>query len=261
MVQLGWLVPLFTISMLMAIIFPIILMLVVRKKLKAHWLPLGIGAAMWLAALVRFIPLYIVVIPLSIFFAENWIFVIGSVALFALAAGVFEEIARYIAFKFILKKHNSWSSSVMYGVGHGGTEAVLIGLLIGLNILYVLALLYMDLSTMMPAEDVEVLKEMFTSMAWYEALMGGVERILTVVFHIGMSVLVYQAVKYKVKWFVVLAILLHAFVNFLAVVTALFFGVLPAEIVIAVFAIVAILIILVFRKAENIEKERAPKVE
>ena len=44
----------------------------------------------------------------------------------ALAAGVFEETGRLCAFKLFFKKKDDRCESVMYGIGHGGVEAVLV---------------------------------------------------------------------------------------------------------------------------------------
>ena len=41
-----------------------------------------------------------------------------------LLAGLFEETARYILFKFILPKARTWREGILVGLGHGGAEAV-----------------------------------------------------------------------------------------------------------------------------------------
>jgi uncharacterized membrane protein YhfC len=52
------------------------------------------------------------------------------IALPSLTAGVFEETARYIAYRFLLKEHNM-ENGLIYGVGHGGIESIM---LVGVNV-------------------------------------------------------------------------------------------------------------------------------
>ena len=40
-----------------------------------------------------------------------------------LAAGLFEETGRLLAFRFILKPHTARITALSYGIGHGGIEA------------------------------------------------------------------------------------------------------------------------------------------
>ncbi|PKG23375.1 hypothetical protein CWS01_12215 [Niallia nealsonii] len=43
-----------------------------------------------------------------------------------LAAGIFEEIGRFFAFKLLLKKNHQYRDGLSYGLGHDGIEAILI---------------------------------------------------------------------------------------------------------------------------------------
>ena len=49
-----------------------------------------------------------------------------------LAAGIFEETGRFVAYKLFCKKENNPKASIMYGLGHGGIESIV---LIGLTML------------------------------------------------------------------------------------------------------------------------------
>lgn len=44
----------------------------------------------------------------------------------ALCAGIFEETGRFLAFKLFCKKENDPRASIMYGLGHGGVEAIVL---------------------------------------------------------------------------------------------------------------------------------------
>lgn len=52
-----------------------------------------------------------------------------SAILLGLLAGIFEETTRLILYKFSLKNVKTWAEGVLVGVGHGGVEAVLLGVL------------------------------------------------------------------------------------------------------------------------------------
>src|SRR5699024_12008722 len=53
----------------------------------------------------------------------------------SLAAGVFEDIGRFIGFRFLLKKFRSWKDGIAYGIGHGGIESMLVvGMIASSNI-------------------------------------------------------------------------------------------------------------------------------
>ncbi|AIM06789.1 CAAX amino terminal protease family protein [Bacillus anthracis] len=45
--------------------------------------------------------------------------------LLSISAGIFEEIARFIAMRYFMKQRD-WQSGFLFGAGHGGIEAVLI---------------------------------------------------------------------------------------------------------------------------------------
>ena len=52
--------------------------------------------------------------------------VLWCLGLGCLLAGVFEEVGRYLAFRFLLKRYTNRRDAVTYGIGHGGIEAILV---------------------------------------------------------------------------------------------------------------------------------------
>ena len=139
------------------------------------------------------------------------------------AAGIFEETGRFVAFK-LLKKRNERKTSVMYGIGHGGIEAILVagvamavnlGLSIWLNSAGEAAVMaaFGDAAGAMTS-GIESLKTAAAPMF----LVAGAERISAIILHISLSVLVFLAAKRKGKgWLYPLAILFHAAVDCYAV--------------------------------------------
>jgi uncharacterized membrane protein YhfC len=112
-----------------------------------------------------------------------------------LLAGLFEETARYILLKFILKNTRSWKEGVLVGLGHGGTEALILGIITALTFINMTVYRSIDLSTVpsIPAEQLELAKQQvaaYWSTPWYIALMGFVERIFAICLHVSLSVMV-----------------------------------------------------------------------
>lgn len=107
-----------------------------------------------------------------------------------LSAGVFEEIARFIAMRFFMKQRD-WKAGFLFGAGHGGIEAVL---LVGIS---TVSLLFSS-----------------TAIAYnQDFFMGGAERIFAMMLHVGLSIIVLQGVVQKKFLYVVFAILIHGLVD------------------------------------------------
>src|SRR5690606_36393637 len=132
------------------------------------------------------------------------------------------ETARYILFKYILKNARSWKEGILVGLGHGGVEALILGLLAAVTFATMLGYRSIDLSTVpsIPADQLELARQQvdaYWSTPWYIALMGFVERIFAICLHLSLSVMVlYSIVAGKPLWFW-LALLWHALVDAVAV--------------------------------------------
>ncbi len=162
---------------------------------------------------------------LSNFFNANPILLAFVAGLFP---GLFEETGRFVAFKTILRKRKNRETSISYGIGHGGIEVVvLLGLTYINYIIYALminsGLMQTTINQMMEIapEQVGQLEEIIVLMTTFSGttlLIGVVERIFAVMFHIGASILVFYACKDKSKmWLYPLAIILHTLMDFIAV--------------------------------------------
>lgn len=161
---------------------------------------------------------------LSNFFNANPILLAFVAGLFP---GLFEETGRFVAFKTILRKRKNRETSISYGIGHGGIEVVvLLGLTYINYIIYALminsGLMQTTINQMMEIapEQVGQLEEIIVMMTTFSGttlLIGVVERIFAVMFHIGASILVFYACKDKSKmWLYPLAIILHTLMDFIA---------------------------------------------
>lgn len=107
-----------------------------------------------------------------------------------LTAGLFEETARFVAMRFFMKQLE-WQSGFLFGTGHGGIEALIF---VGIPVLK-----YAFTATFNPFGA--------------PFFIGGVERFFAIILHIGLSIIVLQAVVQRKIVYVLVAILIHTVVN------------------------------------------------
>lgn len=132
-----------------------------------------------------------------------------------LAAGLFEETGRFLAFRFILKTRTARITALSYGIGHGGIEAFLV---MGLSMITNLSLgLVYTSGAPLPAEAAAA-AETILSMPAGMFLWGGLERLSAMALHMALSVMVFASVRPGRRLLFPAAIAVHAGVNFAAVV-------------------------------------------
>ncbi len=111
-------------------------------------------------------------------------------------AALFEEVGRFLVMKYFLKNRRSVTNGILFGIGHGGIECVL---LVGIS--YLTILIY-------------GMRGFATS---GEILIAALERISTVSLHIGWSVMVMRTIITKKPGGLFLAIFLHTVIDALVV--------------------------------------------
>ena len=149
-------------------------------------------------------------------------FINGSTAAYVLygiiMAGVFEECGRHIVLKYIMKKNRTRENAVLYGIGHGGIEilAVLLPSMIS----------YLAVAVLFSQGDVEnalrslkiteetaaaALPAVQAAAAFDYGMMAAnvVERLFAMLFHIGLTAIVYYGVVNAKRAYLPAAILLH----------------------------------------------------
>ena len=110
-----------------------------------------------------------------------------------LSAGVFEEVGRYTTMR-LMKKRRTLTDAVIFGLGHGGIEAVL---LVGINNLGLLV----------------AYPDQLLSIAPGMVVLAGIERVFAVMLHVGLSVMVMQAVEQRKLLLILLAIVIHGIID------------------------------------------------
>ncbi|MDR2469726.1 MAG: YhfC family intramembrane metalloprotease [Tannerella sp.] len=205
-------------SVIISIGLPVGLCLVAHKRCGVQVVPLLLGVA----GFVFFVLILEQSIHLIVFsrFAlrENpFLFVLYGIFM----AGIFEETARFISFHILKKKYRGISVGISYGIGHGGSESILI---VGLSMISTLTAAILINTGQLEIitgrlqgatlEQVNAQIHMLTTLPSYSFLAGGIERIFALGIHLSCSVLVFYAVYGTGKcWLYPLAILLHAMVN------------------------------------------------
>ena len=175
----------------------------------------------------------------------------GNVWAFALygglMAGLFEETGRFVAMKWLLRKEpGSTLTGAGYGIGHGGMEMLMLFGVSMIANLVLSAIINSGQEAVLlgsaPAESAEQVK---AQLAGLETLTPGTiviglwERLSALIAQLGLSLLVWSAVRRGGKWLWLYpaAIMLHALIDAIAVVLSKSVGHVYVEIVICAIAI------------------------
>ncbi len=175
----------------------------------------------------------------------TWIYLVVLVLTAALA----EEIGRWVGYRWFMgREEKTWAKGVMYGLGHGGLESmVLVGGSAMLSLISLLVVQSIDLSSLTAAQH-HIIQDQFAAIAaqpvWFP-LLGAWERLWTVLIQVAFSLVVLQGFLRggQGRW-LILAIALHFMVDFVAVAVPQIFGTsitvtLALEGIIGIFGVVA----------------------
>lgn len=213
------------ISAVLCIAIPIVLLFIFRKK-GADIPPFFVGCLVFFvfAMILEQIVHTVVLGTPAGKTIQNNLWILGIYG--GLMAGLFEETGRLVAFKLPLKKFREKNvNALMYGAGHGGCEAFLIFALTMISNMVISVMINTGaiaiINAQLPADQVELFFEQvqpLTTTAPGMYFVGLIERVLAIAFHICLSVLVWFAVKKNKTILYVISILLHAVMDFIAVV-------------------------------------------
>ena len=244
---------LFAINGLLMIALPLIMATFVARRYRAEWGLFGAGAATFVASQLLHIPFnaFVEARYLPEVTDEVITLQLVLVALFyGLSAGVFEELARYVTYRFWRRDARSWSQGLMVGAGHGGIEAIILGLLFIVNTSVVLGIGRGYFTELVPADllpEVQTQAAALLALPWYEKLLGGVERGFSILVHLALSLMVMRSVRFDSGRWLLLAIVWHALSNAAALITIVQFGALVAELIIGLFALLSLWLIYQWR--------------
>ena len=251
---------------LLMIGLPLLLAIFLKRRYKHSWVLFFSGVVGFIVSQVGHIPFNYL---LTLLFQRNVLpappqeyQLIFNAIVLGLSAGLWEELVRYGTLRWWIGKNvRTWSQALFFGNGWGGIEAIILGGLALLAFFQLLAMRNIDLSGLIPAAQLELVRqqiESYWTMPWYNSLMGAYERAWTLIIQISFTVLVLQAfTRGKIIW-VWLAVAWHALIDALAVYIAGTSGFVAAEVAVTIAGLISLGLIFALRQPEAIEAPSQP---
>jgi uncharacterized membrane protein YhfC len=215
----GWLAASIA-AVFFEIFFPLVLALVVRRRLGIPWRYFLYGALIFfLFQLITRVPAVLVIQNLiQPQLQASRIFLFAWVVILSLTAGLFEEGGRYIGYRWLMgREDKTWSKALMYGLGHGGLESMLlVGGLSVVTLINLVVLSTMNLQTLPEQQRALVTQQLaqISGLPDWIPLVGAYERLLAITIQVALSVMVLQVFRRGNLSWLWLAILGHALVDF-----------------------------------------------
>jgi len=246
--------PLLSIVTVVAVIIEIAVPLVLAwrfiRKFKTGWKFFFVGVATFVGSQVVHLPL---VFGLTAYFktpaapqiSAGFAPIFNGIVL-GLLAGICEETARWVGYRLMKGKANSFGGALTLGSGHGGVESIFVGLSVLVSFVTMLALQNggSAISSVLPADQAALLADQVTTFwaqPWYSPLFGAFERLTAITLHITLSVMVLQSVTRRSAGWFIGAVLYHALIDFLAVyLVSLNWSTLAIEAVFGIFMLINI---------------------
>ncbi len=252
-VHVGWLIAL-AITGIFAILYPFVLAFIARMRLGVPWRYFWYGTLVFLVfQLLTRVPAVLALgavlapqLKASATFRLIWYIIL------ALTAGLFEEVGRYVGYLvFMRREEKTWSKAIMYGIGHGGIESiVIVGVVSLISLVNIIIASNTNVNALTPSQHATLIQQVasFNAQPVWFPLLGAWERLWTIPVHVALSVIVLQVFRRNNIAWLWLAILAHAIVDFTVIEIVELLGAstitsLITEGVVAVFGIIAILTI------------------
>lgn len=264
------------ISLFVSLILPVLVLAVFALKHKKQ----GIASAWLLGAAGFFVTQILIRVPiLTVLQSQSWFLRFSQNHLFAYAfslaftAGLFELAGRFAVAK-LMQKRLTLRRSLAAGLGHGGIEAMLIvGITYINNLAYIAmintgtfdAALAQAAAAGVDVSQLELIRQQLLSASPALFLLGGFERILAMIAHLGMSMLVCYGVSHKCPGKCTLICLgIHTLIDLTAGISLLAGGVLSQRaaylIIYLILIAVAAVSILVIRELHRRWNKEVPHV-
>ncbi|AGP39579.1 hypothetical protein BE04_49385 [Sorangium cellulosum] len=231
-------------SPLLMLVLPLFLGFLLHRRLKVGWSLFGVGALTFIGSQLLHIPfnagltalLANKVVPAP---PGDWTLWVNA-AVLGLSAGLFEEVARYLVYRFGTNSARTWRGGLMFGAGHGGVEAMIVGALAGLAAMSMIALRARGASAAPLPPELSAQLTAYWSHPWYYPLLGSLERVFVLCFHLSGAVLVLQVFTRRSLLWLGAAILWHAVFDAVALYTLATVGLYWTEAVIGVGALLSV---------------------
>lgn len=204
----------FAVQILFMLGLPVVLAVLLWRRWGLRWKLFGVGCLTFVGSQVVHIPM-VILEKLGLQFALEQLgipvtqaatmfpVILVDAILLGLMAGICEEPARYLGYRLLLRRERRWRESLMFGVGHGGSESILMGLLVLVNVAVILWLAQADLASLGitgPAEtQVRQAIDAVVNAPLYTPLLGALERLWAICIQVAMTVLVWRTVTTR-RW-------------------------------------------------------------
>ncbi len=201
------------------IALPIALIVIAHRRLRVGWRYAGYGALIFFAfQIITRVPLIqILQYFLLPTIKSSHLLMIAFLLFAALTAGLFEEIGRYLGYRWFMgREEKTWAKGVMYGLGHGGLEsAVLVAGLSGVTLLNVWLLTSTNLGIAPAAQRATAVSQLsaLAAQPGWLPLLGGWERVCAITAHVMFSLVVLQVFRRGSLSWLWLAIGLHTLLD------------------------------------------------
>lgn len=257
------------VTLLISLVLPLAVLLVFALKNKKQ----GIISAWLLGACGFVFPQLLIRLPLLtllqgqswfISFAQNKVFLYAFSLAFT--AGLFELAGRYAVAGIMVKKL-TWKRALAAGLGHGGIEAILlVGITYINNLIYIVminngtfdALLAQTAALGVDVSQLELIRTQLISTTPGLFLLGGLERLLTMVCHLAMSALVCYGVAHKKTVICLLRCLaLHTLLDLSAGISLVLPQNIAYPLIYAILIIMAAVSVLILKKLHSLWKAGA----
>lgn len=206
----------FQLSFVLLIVIGLIIFLKVKKQLV--WKPFFTGILIFVlfSQVLEKALHFLVISPSGT--ELKWTSSIAAFVIYgALAAGVFEELGRYFGFKVIIKKAREYRDGLSFGLGHGGIEALLLGVLGAVNLLIIAMAIKngtfeSEMGKLLGDDQKKMLMHVLSNDFGYFVL-AALERIPAILIHMAFSLLVLYGIRTDKFKYVLYAIGLHALID------------------------------------------------
>ncbi|MDD5163173.1 MAG: YhfC family glutamic-type intramembrane protease [Candidatus ainarchaeum sp.] len=254
----------FAIAVLVEICVPLIIGYWLVKRFKVPWKLFGLGVLFFIIVQILHTPFVVLAqTPFSQWvqsIAPDKIFLLAGISIFlGLMAGLFEEVGRFLVFKYFFKRQKidlKKENAFLFGAGWGGIESIAVGIILlltmfsymvaapltGQNIADINAA-YGGQLTQEQVDAITKQNEALINLSPFDTFVGMFERLMTFAIQIAFTLMVFASVVTSKKKWLIIAIIFHTVLDALAVFTGQLYGVLIAEVIVFICAVIALLYI------------------
>jgi len=239
------------ISALLCFLIPVLgYKLVAKGPHKYAGVLIGGALSFFLSQMVVRIPIMQLYLPNQQWYLNLGKSALGMALFLGFTAALFETMGRLFTLNLLLKKSLSYRTGVIHGLGHGGIEAIL---LVGLNyVIFAFFGLYLNsgvqepLLFIIPHEQQALIKSLLVDTPSYLFIIAGIERSLTIIVHISLSLLITVGImKKQLLKYTLITISIHTLLDAIIVFVSYHTSnVYILEGIVFVFALISIIIII-----------------